>query len=223
MKVLMITPYVTITSRPEFSRNKTGFGYMVYDIAKAVAVTEEVDVLCTDSIGNNFKQDNIQFLKRNWRALFISFFYSVSVLLIIGLVQKYKMSKASMVLLFYYWMISGYVRKIIKKGHYDVVHVHGCSFSGAIWDDICKCCGVKVVYTLHGLNSFSDTVKLEPAEKQYEQDFLQEVVIGKHQISVISSGMKKTILKSFNKNESDNIVVINNALSFPNSVWGGGN
>ena len=36
MKVLMIAPYVTINSRPEFSRNKTGFGYMVMDIAKAV-------------------------------------------------------------------------------------------------------------------------------------------------------------------------------------------
>ena len=50
MKILMITPYVTITSRPEFCRNITGFGYMVYDIAKAVAKALEIDYIDTGAM-----------------------------------------------------------------------------------------------------------------------------------------------------------------------------
>lgn len=216
----MITPYVTITSRPEFSRNKTGFGYMVYDIAKAVAKTEQVDVLCTDTRGEDFEMDGIHFLSHKTFDIVASACRTLPFKDLHTLYNKYKMSKGAAVRLAYYWMFSGYVRKVIKNGNYDVVHVHGCSFSGVLWDAICKECNTKIVYTLHGLNSFSDTVKLEPAGKQYERDFLKDVADGKHQISVISTGMKKTIMKCFNKTTCPNIVVINNSFSF-NEIGGG--
>ena len=221
MKILMITPYVTITSRFEFSRNKTGFGYMVYDIAKAVAKTEQVDVLCTDTRGEGFEMEGITFLPRKFSTMLSSLVGAVSVGLLLKLLNKYKMSRGSAVRLIYYWFISGYVKKVIKKGNYDVVHVHGCSFSGTFWDKISKDCGVKIVYTLHGLNSFSDTVTLEPAGKQYERDFLKDVVADKHLVSVISTGMKKTIMKCYNKTDCPNILVINNSFSF-NEFFGGG-
>lgn len=220
MKILVITPYVTITSRPEFCRNKTGFGYMVYDIAKAVAKTEQVDVLCTDTRGEGFEMDRITFLSRKVASIFFTFTKCVPLSLFIDLYGKYGMSKGSSARLLYYWLMSGYVKSVIKNGGYDVVHVHGCSFSGTVWDKICKDCGVKIVYTLHGLNSFSETVCLELAGKKYERDFLKEVTDGKHQISVISTGMKKTIMKCFNRTVCNNIVVINNSFSFKDADSG---
>lgn len=220
MKILMITPYVTITSRPEFSRNKTGFGYMVYDIAKAVAKIEQVDVLCTDSRGEGFVQENITFLARNFWVILSNIYHCLPISILFRLKKKYRMSRGAFLRLFYYWLISGYVRKVIKKGNYDVVHVHGCGFSGTLWDAVCKKCGVKIVYTLHGLNSFSDTVMMEPAGKMYERDFLQQTADGLHHISVISTGMKKMIEKTYNK-QCENIAVITNSFSFPNSLGGG--
>lgn len=221
MKILMITPYVTITSRPEFCHNITGFGYMVYDIAKAVAKIEQVDVLCTDSRGEGFVQENITFLARNFWVIFSNIYHCLPISILIRLKKQYRMSRGAFLRLFYYWLISGYVRKVIKKGNYDVVHVHGCGFSGTLWDAVCKKCGVKIVYTLHGLNSFSETVLMEPAGKKYERDFLQQTADGLHHISVISTGMKKIIEKTYNK-QCENIVVITNSFSFPNSQGGGG-
>lgn len=217
MKVLMITPYVTITSRPEFCRNKTGFGYMVYDIAKAVAKTEQVDVLCTDTRGDGFEMDRIHFHPRKASTIAASACRNLPFKAFTTLYNKYKMSKGAAARLVYYWVLSGYVRKVIKNGNYDVVHVHGCSFSGALWDAICKECNTKIVYTLHGLNSFSDTVSLEPAGKQYERDFLKDVVDGKHQTSVISTGMKKTIMKCNGRLECQNISVVTNSFSYTGS------
>lgn len=220
MKILMITPYVTITSRPEFSRNKTGFGYMVYDIAKAISVTENVDILCTDSIGNAFTDNNIRFLKRSWIDFGRLIFNCVSFSLFLSLLKQYRMSKGSLARLLYYWIISGYVSKIILQGNYDLVHIHGCSFSGTFWECACKRYGVKVVYTLHGLNSFSDAVNLESAAKQYERDFLCDVASGMKKISVISSGMRNVILSNYNRKDNKSVVVINNAFSFPKSTRG---
>lgn len=216
----MITPYVTITSRPEFCRNITGFGYMVYDIAKAVAKMEQVDVLCSDSRGEGFVQENITFLARNFWVILSNIHHCLPISILIRLKKKYRMSRGAFLRLTYYWLISGYVKKVLKKGNYDVVHVHGCGFSGTLWDAVCKKCGVKIVYTLHGLNSFSDTVMMEPAGKMYERDFLQQTTDGLHHISVISTGMKKMIEKTYNKH-CKNIVVITNSFSFPNSQGGG--
>lgn len=218
MNILMITPYVTISSRPEFSRNKTGFGYMVYDIAKAVSKIEQVDVLCTDSRGEGFVQEKITFLARNFWLILSNVFHCLPISILFSLKKKYRMSRGSFLRLTYYWLMSGYINNVINHGRYDVVHVHGCGFSGTLWDDVCKNCGVKIVYTLHGLNSFSDTVKMEPAGKQYERDFLQQTADGLHHISVISTGMKRLIEKTYNK-QCENIVVITNSFSFPN---GGG-
>lgn len=217
MKILMITPYVTITSRPEFSRNKTGFGYMVYDIAKAVAKKEQVEVLCTDSRGEGFVQENITFLARTVWMILSHLFYCLPISTLFRLKQKYRMSGGVFLRLFYYWLMSGYVYSIIKNRKYDVVHIHGCSFSGVLWDAVCKKCGVKIVYTLHGLNSFSDTVMMEPAGKQYERDFLRQTAEGLHHISVISTGMKKMIEKTYHE-KCENIVVITNSFSFHSEV-----
>lgn len=216
----MITPYVTITSRPEFSRNKTGFGYMVYDIAKAVARIEQVDVLCTDSRGEGFVQENITFLARSFWLIFSNILHCLPISILFRLKKKYRMRRGALLRLTYYWLISGYVKKVLKKGNYDVVHVHGCGFSGTLWDAVCKKCGVKIVYTLHGLNSFSDTVMMEPAGKMYERDFLQQTADGLHHISVISTGMKKMIENTYNK-QCENTVVITNSFSFHNSLGGG--
>ena len=193
----MITSYVTISGRKEFERNKTGFGYMVLDIAKAVGKTEEVDVLATDTREQSFTYDGVHFLTRSIWGFLLSLHSCISQLLVIQLWRKYHMSKGALIRLVYYWMMTGYLNSLLKKGEYDVVHIHGCSFATDLWMQVCKKCGQKYVVTLHGLNSFSDTVKLESAGKKYERDFLKRVTDGEIPITVISTGMKKLIEKTY--------------------------
>lgn len=218
----MLTSYVAMEGHPEFMRNRTGFGYMVYDIAKAVAKTEEVDLFATDTRGESFMSDNVRFLKRSWWQFFAHLFQCLPMASLSALFKKYpEMQRGTKLRLIYYWLQSGYCRFVIKKGNYDVVHIHGCSFNTELWMQICKLCGQKFVVTLHGLNSFSDTVKLELAGKQYERDFLKRVVDGELPITVISTGMKRLIEKTYDVRDCKNITVVCNSFSFGDTAGGG--
>ena len=223
MKVLMLTSYVTLKGHPEFMRNQTGFGYMVYDIARAVAKTEEVDLLATDSRGQTFKSDNVLFLKRSWWLFLTHIFQCIPISSLRNLANVYPgMQRGTKLRLLYSWLMTGYVRSIINKRNYDVVHIHGCGFSTELWMQVCKECSQKFVVTLHGLNSFSDTVKLEPAGKQYERDFLRRVVDGEFPITVISTGMKRLIQKTYGVDDCKNITVVYNSFYFSDVSRGGG-
>ena len=214
MKILMITPYVTINSRPEFSRNKTGFGYMVMDIARSVAKLAQVEVLASDSRGDAFVKDSVYFLKRSFELIGLNLIHCLSPRLIYQLWCQYHMKRGTFIRLFYHWLLTGYYSQVIKTKHYDVVHIHGCNFATELWMQVCKRYGQKFVVTLHGLNSFSETVGLEPAGKRYERDFLQRVVQGDFPITVISTGMKRTIEKTYNIQNCSNITVVCNSFSF---------
>lgn len=214
MKILMIAPYVTINSRLEFSRNKTGFGYMVYDIAKSVGKLVKVDMLCTDSRGDGFDDETVTFLKRSLLLYIIHLAKSISISIVIHLYNRYRMQRGTVIRLFYYWMMTGYLSSLLKERKYDIVHIHGCGFDTELWMKVCDKCNQKYVVTLHGLNSFSNKVSLESAGKIHERDFLKKVANGEIPITVISSGMKRIIEKTFDKGELPNIFVVCNSFSF---------
>ncbi len=216
MKVLMLAPYVTINDRPEFSKNKTGFGYMVYDIARAVARTEKVEALASDCLGKEFEREGVKFLKRSIGICFLHFFRCLSPLVVWRMWRKYRMRAGSLTRLVYCWFISGYYCSVVCEGNYDIVHIHGCGFATELWMRVCKKCNQKFIVTLHGLNSFSDSVKLEKAGKQYERDFLKRVVDGEMPITVISTGMKRTIEKEYGVTNCNSITVVCNSYSFSN-------
>lgn len=220
MKILMITPYVTINSIPEFSRNKTGFGYMVMDIAKAVGKLEQVYVLATDTRGKSFESVGVQFLRRSVLQYISAIFSCLSLSVLVKLRKEYKMSNASFLRLIYYWLMTGFLKRILESGKYDIVHIHGCNFATELWMQVCENCGQKFVVTLHGLNSFSDTVRLESAGKKYERSFLKRVTDGEIPITVISTGMKKLVEKTYKSPGCKNITVVCNSFSF-NEKGGG--
>lgn len=214
MKILMLSSYVTINSRAKYRRNRTGFGYMVYDIARSVAEKENVDVLLSDTRDEAFEQDGIQFLGRSY-GLFLRYLWQcLSIGFVVGFWKKYRMGKGATARLLYYWLISGYYRHVLRTGHYDLVHIHGCRFNTELWIRLCQQERQKFVVTLHGLNSFSDTVPIGPAGKRYERDFLRRVVKGEFPITVISTGMKKTIEKEYKYEDCKYIMVVCNAFSF---------
>ena len=216
MKILMLSPYVTINSRPKYTRNRTGFGYMVYDIARSVAEKESVDILLSDTRDEEFLQDEITFRARSLSIFLRHIFKCLSLFVVFRMWRKYRMSRGAAIRLLYYWLISGYYRYVISTGGYDVVHIHGCRYSTELWMELCRQQKVSFIVTLHGLNSFSDTISIDAAGVLYERDFLQRVVDGEIPITVIASGIMKKIESEYGKN-CGNIFVVCNSFSFAQS------
>lgn len=214
MKILQISPYTTCNDVPLLSQCKSGFGYMTYDIAHSLSEKAEVDALLFNYRYDGFEHGGINF-KSASMGLFLKNIFSCSNPLIpLRLWLKYRMRMRTLLRIVYYWLVSGYYYKVIKDGKYDIVHMHGCGFADELWMDVCRRAGQKFVVTLHGLNSFSDSVNLEPAGKRYERDFLKRVVDGEFPITVISSGIKKTVMNEYGVKECDGISVVCNAFSF---------
>ena len=192
---------------------------MVLDIARAVGKQENVEVLATDSRGEGFEYEGVRFLKRSYGLFLSSLSCCLSPFVLVSLWKQYRMKSGTFLRMVYYWLLTGYLLKLLKSRHYDMVHMHGCGFGTELWMQVCKNCKQKFVVTLHGLNSFSDTVKLETAGKQYERDFLRRVVAGEFPITVISSGMKKLIENTYNTKECSNIFVVCNSFSIEEGGW----
>ena len=187
---------------------------MVYDIARSVAKIEQVDLLASNSRGDAFVLDDVHFKKRSF-LLFIRYVYmALSFVEVFRLWNSYKVYGRFLIKLLYYWFISGYYNHVIVSGNYDVVHIHGCGLDTELWMQICKKSKQKYIVTLHGLNSFSDTVQLELAGKRYERDFLKRVTEGEIPITVISTGMKRLIEKTYGVKDCPQITVVCNSFSF---------
>ena len=211
---------MTNNAVPLLSQCMAGFGYMVYDIAASIAKRQTIEALLYNYRYDGFRSDRIEFVGSSWRLFLKNVTKCCSPLLPLKLYGKYRMMLRSFIRICYGWLISGYYREVIEKGNYEVVHIHGCGLMNEYFIDICKKLNVPFIVTLHGLNSFSDSVKLEPAGKKYEKDFLRESLEKKYNITVIASGIKKTILDYYNIKEATNIRVINNSFKFGRNEQG---
>jgi glycosyltransferase involved in cell wall biosynthesis len=174
-------------------KNITGYGYMVRDIADYVSRTGvEVDVITTSAITSGRKYNAVTILTRTWMDLlmFATPYYLGKMS---QLIQTYRPSFTRFIKLFFYFLSAGYVEHILRVGNYDIVHIHGIGFANQPYIDCCNKLGQKYVITLHGLNSFSDSVLMENCEKQFEKDFLQDAYNNNIHLSAISTGILNVI------------------------------
>lgn len=214
MKILTITSHISANALPCFQRNKTGFGYMVHDIISAIAMKEKMDVLV---YYYRYKEQNIDgahYIGCSFWSIIRCLFMCLSVSIPFQFFRKYRMDKSSALRLFYCWMLTGYYRHIIRNGNYDVVHIHGAGFNNELWMQLCQKMGQRYVVTLHGLNSFSNSIKIDESGKRYERDFLNRAVNGEFPITVISSGIKRIIEDTYKSDGCKNIFIVLNAFSF---------
>lgn len=205
---------MTCDSVSLLSQCKSGFGYMVYDIAHSLTEYAEVDGLLFNYRNRAFEQGGITFKSASIELFMLNVFLCSSPFIPFKLWRKYRMRLRTIIRLIYCWLITGYYYKLIKSESYDIVHIHGCGFTDELWMDVCRRCNTPFVVTLHGLNSFSESVNLEPAGKRYERDFLARVVNGEFPITVISSGIKQKTCDSYLVDRCDHIHVVCNSFSF---------
>lgn len=202
MRILFIAPYITSIRHPAFLRNKTGLGYMIYDIAKYVGETEDVELFAVNSIAPAIRMENFYTIDRNW-IKFIKNFSLKSLFDGIGFLKKYKVPVKDKLRILYQYLAVAQAERIMKN--YDVVHIHGCS---PITDAVIRACKRKktpFAISLHGLVSFEEAVRLHPSLKQYEKDFLMEAYKKNYHVSFISTGNKETAEAYIHSNLSHKI------------------
>lgn len=184
---------------------------MVYDIVQSLTHLATIEVLLVNYRYKEFVKDGVLFRSSSFGLFLKSIFHCCNPLIIYRVWKRYHMRFRSLVRLIYKWLLSGYYYDLIRKGNYSVVHVHGCGFSCELWIDICRRLKQPFLITLHGLNSFSDSIELEPAGKRYERDFLRKVSESLFPITVISTGIKRKIEKTFHVSDLNNVSVVCNS------------
>ncbi len=209
MKILFVTPYFTSSCHPAFLRNQTGFGYMVHDIAQYVAKIDKVDLFAPMAFTPDMDVDGFHVVGRSkWKLLKNLKFNNLIDGVRFNL--KYPQSLKDNLRTLYIFASIGQVEHMLNQ--YDIVHIHGCS---AITDAVIKVCqrkNVPFVITLHGLNSFEKTIKLQESLCQYERDFLKEAVTNHYFVSFISTGNKITAEVSTDM-KADSFSVISNGCN----------
>lgn len=206
MKVLHVVHYITSNCHPAFLRNQTGFGYMVHDIAEYTAKSAEVELFAVMCHTPKMDLDGFTVVGCSWGKLFANFSWR-SIRDAISFLSKYKLPLKESLRTFYIYLSMGQLEKIAKD--YDIIHIHGCT---ALTDAAIKVCQRKqksFLVTLHGLNSFSDEIKLHPSLKQYERDFLAEAAVSHYPVSFISSGNRMTAINSVGASVDSFYVVSN--------------
>lgn len=212
MKILFITSHITSKEHPEFLRNQTGFGYMVKDIAKYVSKHNEisVDTFVANAMTPDLIIDDFNIIGRSW----ISWLRGVNTCVMrdsITFLKEYRLPIKRALRTLYMYLSIGQVEHIIHK--YDIVHIHGCSELTDATIKVCKRNKKPFLVTLHGLNSFEESIKLPLSLKRYERDFLKQAAKNCYPVSFISSGNKETAMKSTGYEKVDSFVVINNGCN----------
>lgn len=187
MKILIVTPYITSSAHESFIRNKTGFGMMVYDIAKSLGEKCSVDLFAVNAMAPELRLDSFTTISRSWKT----FFSKLSVQNLydsIKFLKKYKLPFKEKLRVIYQFLAISQAERILPN--YDLIHIHGC---GPITAATIKACireKVPFVVTLHGLVSFEKSVRLNEPLKQYEKDFLIEANLKDYNVTFISTGIK---------------------------------
>lgn len=213
MKVLMATTYIYNKEWPEFTRNKTGLGIMVFDIYNSVSASEETRLIThvlTEGRGNGIIRHNRKDILRCIRLKDVP--QAISWFL------KYKQSFGMRLRFSYYVLNKGFVKRTIQEFSPDVVHVHGLGLATKTYMDVCEELHIPYVLTHHGLIGLDKSVHAPKWNRDFERDFLVRAEKENIPVTVISTGMKKRIEENYIGHEAKNIVVVTNGTKIQNDI-----
>ena len=122
MKILNITPTLSIPDLPPFNENTSGLGYMVKDIMDSTLETStnitQLDVFVFRSQHSVSILNKVRVLPINWR-LIMRHLKLVRWRVGFGLLLKYGYSLKTFSHIIYFTLLSGYLISLLKKEKYD--------------------------------------------------------------------------------------------------------
>ncbi len=216
MKVMFAAPYIYENKYKEFSKNSTGFGYMVRDILNDISETDDIFLVTHQfTCGHKEKYIILKHTKgdvlRHFKIkdLFRGLYDSLTNHVDISIRLRY----------LYYFLDKGYFVQAVKDIQPDIVHIHGLTYQTKPYIEACEELRVPYLVTLHGLNGLNDSVALPDNEKKYEKEALTLLTERKRVVTVVSSGIKRRIAEEY-RIPVDHVYVVLNGVSSYKGVLG---
>lgn len=214
MKILIFAPYIYDRTHSEFSKTRSGFGYMVKDILTEVAKYDEV-LLITHQFTKGYK-NGYTVLKHTKMDMLIN----LNLKNICKGIKCFFVSKAPMankIRYAYYYFNAGSVKKCVDTVKPDLIHIHGLTLQTKPIIEMCNAFGYPYIVTLHGLIGLDESTNAPQADKMYEYEALREFDKCNQTITVISSGILNRIINHY-KLSGRNIRVILNGTYLPQNI-----
>ena len=168
MKVLFFTSSFCDLNHKEFSKDASGFGYMVRDIM--VSMSSKCEVYCiTHQITKGYTLNpNINVLKHDKKDVLLSCRIS-DLFKAIAMFCKARGSLKTRLRNGYYYVNLGSIKKAIDNIKPDIVHIQGLSAGYKPIVELCEKMKIPYLVTLHGLIGLGEVnIKNVPLiERQY--------------------------------------------------------
>lgn len=210
MKILLIAPYLYEPKFSEHSKNKSGFGIMVNDIASEVGKGGNEVIFAAHAFGPERKTENFTIAKNTlWKNIFHGRYRGI-LKFVSNMSKKHVSAKACVREAFYYLHL-GHLEHLIKKEKPDIVHIHGCT--NVIFEimEICQKHNTPFAITLHGL--LEDDAGAGKVLKHCECRLIKHCEANSIPITVISTRMKERLmLPYYGAESSSNVAVITNGI-----------
>ena len=214
-KILYLTPYIYYPKIKSFSRNKTGFGMVAWEIAKQFAARGDEVYILTSTLSNSCTIENVNIIGLSIVDLFKNAKYS-KLLIYLFLLNKSGGNGRAKLALFKNLLVEGYVSKVIKKIDPDIIHIHDLGTSSLSFIDSVAKLGKSMIITLHGINSLDENIPISSYEREFEQKILNFLSQKNNvYITYISSGIKNIIENNFNINikYKDHFLLVPNGVN----------
>ena len=218
MKIIHYSFYVSI-DKLMISRRKTGYGYMVVDIAKSNLIEKdnEVSLLSLTSFTKNRIIDNVNYVNN-------CFFNVAKSLRFVDIVNCFKtfiglrnVSNKEKLKQCLSMLTVGLALKEFKKR--DVIHIHGIGPNNIYLIEQCIKNKINIIVTLHGLNSFDKSIKISNHARIIEKKFLEIAANSSHvNVVGISEGVIDTINEFLENQSNTNFCVIKNGARVDTGV-----
>jgi len=211
MRVLFVSPYIYAPQYEEHSKNKTGFGMMVYDIASSIGHKGNEVRVIVNTFGKERKCDGFVITRHSLLSALIHGRYC-GLYKFNRILKKNKIKSKNRIRYLFYYMNIGYIERVIKKFKPEIVHIHGMEVYTNVLSAFLKENGIAFVVTLHGLLQNDEFPSL--LEKNIEKTFIRESFSKRIPITVISSKMKERFLgEYYGATDVNNVSVITNGTS----------
>ena len=205
MKVLFAADYIYDPDCEAFSQTKTGYGYMVKDILDGLSDTHEI-VLYTHKLSDAFSSS---YRLRKHRAGDIVRGLRVKDILSGMRYLAVKESLSKRLHYVFYHVDKGAFIKVLRRERPDLVHIHGATVSLKVYVDACDELKIPYVVTLHGFNR--DVATVAKTDREYEYILLKKLQEQQIPVSVVSSGVRESIIRDYGL-DGGNISVILNGI-----------
>ena len=211
-RILYLTPYIYYPKIKSFSRNKTGFGMVAWEIAKQFAASGDEVYILTSTLSNSCIIEGVNIIGLSIGDLFKNAIYSKLPIYLFLLNNSSGKGRAKLAL-FKNLLIEGYVSKVIKRINPDIIHIHGLGLSTLSFINPVAKLGKSIIITLHGINSLDKNILMSSYEREFEQKILKFLSQKNNvYITYISSGIKNIIENNFNLKQKDHFLLVPNGV-----------